>query len=259
MPVDPDQTIKALGVPVRRHLFELICERPRSVADLAKQVPVSRPAVSQHLAVLTEAGLVRMTAVGTRNVYSASPDAAAGLRKWVDQMWTAAFGSFGDFATTHPGEGNNEMNDTIRIDPVAKTLHVELSPEAAFDLFVNRMGDWWPLATHSVAEDLAVGVRVDARVGGAIREVTSDGAEHEWGVISVFEPGSHFRCLWRPGSPADLATEVDLRFEAAGSGTRITLVHSGWEARGDDARRVRDGYESGWDVVLAPFVARASA
>jgi DNA-binding transcriptional ArsR family regulator len=256
--MNPDTTMKALSVPVRRELFELICERPRSVTELADLVPVSRPAVSQHLAVLVEAGLARATSVGTRNLYSASPDAASTLRAWLDEMWTAAFGTFGDFVTTESNKEKRNMSKTIEIDPVAKTLELGVTPEQAFDLFVGGMGRWWPLDTHSVSSDAAEDVRIDERVGGAIREVTRDGVEHEWGVITAYEPGSRFQFTWYPGLPVAAGTHVDVRFDATESGTRVTLVHSGWEVRGDDAKTIRNNYDSGWDLVLAPYAAIAA-
>jgi DNA-binding transcriptional ArsR family regulator len=251
--MEPDKTMKALSVPVRRQLFELICERPRSVTELADVVPVSRPAVSQHLAVLVEAGLTRVNSVGTRNLYSASPDAASMLRTWLDEMWTAAFGTFGDFVTPESDKEKRTMQQSLKIDPVAKILELAVTPDHAFDLFVNRMGQWWPLTTHSVSTDEAQDVRIDGRVGGRIIEVTRDGVEHEWGVITAYDPGKRIQFTWHPGTPEDASTQVDVRFDAIDSATRVTLVHTGWEARGDDAQGIRDNYESGWDHVLAPF------
>lgn len=256
--MEPDKTMKALSVPVRRQLFELMCERPRPVAELADAVPVSRPAVSQHLAVLVEAGLARVTPVGTRNLYSASPDAASTLRTWLDDMWTAAFGTFGDFVTPESDKEKRMMHNSLKIDPVAKTLELGVTPEHAFDLFVNSMGRWWPLSTHSVSRNEAKDVRIDGRVGGLVIEVTRDGVEHEWGVVTVYDPGERIQFTWHPGTPEDASTHVDVRFDATDSGTRVTLVHTGWEARGDDAQGIRDNYESGWDEVLAPFVAIAA-
>lgn len=256
--MDPDKTMKALSVPVRRELFELICERPRSVTELAAVVPVSRPAVSQHLAVLVEAGLAEATSVGTRNLYSPSTDAASLLRTWLDEMWTMAFGTFGDFATPQSDKESRTMRNSLEIDPVAKTLELGVTPDRAFDLFTNHMGRWWPLSTHSVSTDDARDVRIDGRVGGSLREVTGDGVEHEWGVITIYEPGARIQFTWYPGLPEEAGTNVDVRFDATGSGTRVTLVHSGWEARGDDAQTVRDNYESGWDLVLAPYTAIAA-
>ena len=88
----------ALGDPTRRAIFERIAERPRAVGELAEGLPVSRPAVSQHLKVLKEAGLVIDTAVGTRRVYQVNPDGLAALRAYLDGFWNRALQAFKDAA-----------------------------------------------------------------------------------------------------------------------------------------------------------------
>ena len=86
--------LSALGDPTRRAIFEHLGERPSAVVDLAALVPVSRPAVSQHLKVLREAGLVRDVQVGTRRIYSLDPEGIAGLRDYLDRFWNTALHSF---------------------------------------------------------------------------------------------------------------------------------------------------------------------
>ena len=86
--------LNALGDPTRRAIFEHLGERPLAVVDLAALVPVSRPAVSQHLKVLKGAGLVRDEQVGTRRVYSLDPDGIAALRDYLDRFWNTALHSF---------------------------------------------------------------------------------------------------------------------------------------------------------------------
>jgi len=86
--------LSALGDPTRRAIFEHLGERPSAVVDLAALVPVSRPAVSQHLKVLKGAGLVRDERVGTRRVYSLDPDGIAVLRDYLDRFWNTALHSF---------------------------------------------------------------------------------------------------------------------------------------------------------------------
>jgi DNA-binding transcriptional ArsR family regulator len=84
----------ALGDPTRRAIFELLTTRPAAVGELADQLPVSRPAVSQHLKVLKEAGLVVDSAVGTRRLYRVNPDGVASLRAYLDQLWDTALDAF---------------------------------------------------------------------------------------------------------------------------------------------------------------------
>ena len=84
----------ALADPTRREVFERLAAGGRSVGELAKGMPVSRPAVSQHLKVLKEAGLVTDEADGTRRVYHIDPDGLGALRAWLDQFWATALDAF---------------------------------------------------------------------------------------------------------------------------------------------------------------------
>jgi DNA-binding transcriptional ArsR family regulator len=90
--------LAALGDPTRRAIFERLAERPRPVAELARELPVSRPAVSQHLKVLKQAHLVTDTAVGTRRVYRVDPEGLESLRAYLDGFWNRALRSFKDAA-----------------------------------------------------------------------------------------------------------------------------------------------------------------
>jgi len=84
----------ALGDPTRREIFSRIAERPRAVGDLARELPVSRPAVSQHLRVLKDAGLVMDRAEGNRRIYQADPAGLAALRAQLDTFWNQALATF---------------------------------------------------------------------------------------------------------------------------------------------------------------------
>jgi DNA-binding transcriptional ArsR family regulator len=88
----------ALADPTRRAVFERVAARPASVGELAQGLPVSRPAVSQHLKVLEAAGLVRKTAAGTRRIYRLDPRGIGAMRDWLDAHWSAALAAFRDFA-----------------------------------------------------------------------------------------------------------------------------------------------------------------
>jgi DNA-binding transcriptional ArsR family regulator len=91
-------SLAALGDPTRRTIFERVAARPSAVGDLARGLPVSRPAVSQHLRVLKEAGLVSETPEGTRRIYRLDPRGIAAMREWLDARWAAALDAFKDFA-----------------------------------------------------------------------------------------------------------------------------------------------------------------
>src|SRR5215211_1829600 len=83
-----------LGDPTRRAIFARLAERPRAVGELAGELPVSRPAVSQHLKVLKEARLVVDRPVGTRRIYQLDPDGVGALRAELDRFWTQALAAF---------------------------------------------------------------------------------------------------------------------------------------------------------------------
>lgn len=87
-------TFAALSDPTRRQIFERVAAGPMSVGDLAKGLPVSRPAVSQHLKVLSDAGLVTATPQGTRRVYALRPERLGELRAWLDDIWALALADF---------------------------------------------------------------------------------------------------------------------------------------------------------------------
>lgn len=84
----------ALGDPTRRSIFELLAERPRAVGELAAGLPVSRPAVSQHLKVLKEAGLVIDRRQGNRRIYRVHADGIAALRDDLDRFWDRALSAY---------------------------------------------------------------------------------------------------------------------------------------------------------------------
>jgi DNA-binding transcriptional ArsR family regulator len=84
----------ALADPTRRTIFELVAARPRAVGELADVLPVTRPAVSQHLKLLKTAGLVLDRADGTRRIYRANPDGLRDLRAQLDRFWTQSRANF---------------------------------------------------------------------------------------------------------------------------------------------------------------------
>ena len=86
--------LNALADPTRRAIFERLADRPSPVGLLARGLPVTRPAVSQHLRVLKDAGLVVDRAVGTRRIYELDPDGIGALRAYLDQFWNRSLTAF---------------------------------------------------------------------------------------------------------------------------------------------------------------------
>ncbi len=89
-----ETALEALGDPTRRRIFDLLRLQPQSVAALAAELPVSRPAVSQHLRVLRDARLVKHRVEGTRHVYEVTPEGLDDLRGWLDGFWDDALYRF---------------------------------------------------------------------------------------------------------------------------------------------------------------------
>jgi DNA-binding transcriptional ArsR family regulator len=100
-----EDALSALADPTRRAIFERLVDGPKAVGQLAEGLPVSRPAVSQHLKVLKEADLVVDRAVGTRRVYQLNPAGLGALRAWLDRFWDQALAAF---AAAAESEGKHE-------------------------------------------------------------------------------------------------------------------------------------------------------
>ena len=147
---------------------------------------------------------------------------------------------------------------TIEIEPVRKQLNVSLPVQQAFELFTAGIGTWWPLLSHSVGAEQAETCYFEGWVGGRIVEVLKDGSESEWGRVLVWEPFHKVSFHWYPGRSPDTAQEVTVTFSATSGGSLVELVHVGWETLGTVAQARRDGYDSGWDLVLARYIIEAA-
>ena len=104
-----DANLGLLGDPTRRAIFELLARNPCSVRELAEQLPISRPAVSQHLRVLKDGGLVTSRAEGTRRVYQLNPAGVSALRTYLDRIWDDALTAFQKAAQPTPLETDKEQ------------------------------------------------------------------------------------------------------------------------------------------------------
>jgi uncharacterized protein YciI/uncharacterized protein YndB with AHSA1/START domain len=138
------------------------------------------------------------------------------------------------------------------LEPIRIAVLVRAAPERAFSVFTEEIGAWWPLPWHSVGGPDALNVTIEPRVGGLIVERIRDGEPTVWGTITRWDPPHAVGCTWHPGASEERATEVLVRFQPEGDGTRVELEHRGWEAhpRPLDARRE---YEGGWPTVLGVF------
>lgn len=139
------------------------------------------------------------------------------------------------------------------IPPVRKAVIVPWTPEEAFRRFTEGMSDWWPLGTHAVDPDRAETCVFEGRIGGRIYEARHDGSEADWGTVTAWEPPTRVAFTWHPGRDPSTAQEVEVVFTRAKNGSRVELIHRGWERYGSDAENVRDEYDSGWEYVLSHY------
>lgn len=143
------------------------------------------------------------------------------------------------------------------LPPVVHRVRVALAPAEAFDLFTRQIARWWPFRGHSAFDEDAVDLKIDGRVGGGVTEVARDGSTCTWGQVTAWAPPGRFAMHWHPGLPDAQATLLQVRFEAVDGGTEVSVDHSGWEARGEQAAEKRDQYDGGWPSTLAAFVQAA--
>ena len=142
---------------------------------------------------------------------------------------------------------------TETIQAVIRSIDLSVSPDHAFDVFTRRMGEWWPLQTHSIGEEKAVGVRFEEWAGGKVFEVVDDGTEWEWAEVIAWEPPHRLVLAWHPTPEPTVSTEVEVRFTALEDGTRVDLEHRGWERLGELGLTARIDYDQGWQPVLALY------
>ena len=98
------RALDALADPTRRAVFERVAQAPAAVGEIASGMPVSRPAVSQHLKILKDAGLVAETALGTRRIYRIDPRGIGAMRDWLDQFWKTSLENFAAYADAQAKE-----------------------------------------------------------------------------------------------------------------------------------------------------------
>ena len=145
----------------------------------------------------------------------------------------------------------NQMTDELA---VRKSVFVRCTPEHAFTVFTERIGDWWPFDGHSLFDDKAEAVVFEPHVGGRVYERSAEGEEGLWGTLTVWDPPRGFTMTWHPGRGEETAQELELRFSPEGGGTRVDLVHTGLGAPrrqdGRDRRTLRRGLGLGPRAVL---------
>jgi uncharacterized protein YndB with AHSA1/START domain len=236
-----------------------LAARPASVGELAATLPVSRPAVSQHLRVLKAAGLVNETAEGTRRIYRIDPRGIAAMREWLDDRWAASLESFNAFVDSQAGEETLQMS----IAPIVRSIKVNAQPARAFELFTRHMERWWP-AGKTIGRNPHVTIVMEPHAGGQWFERDAEGNETHWGRVLAWEPPGRLLLGWQINSQwvydPDFLTEVELTFVPAENGsTLVTLEHRNLERFGADAEKQAKQIGEGWPKFLAEFSAYSNA
>lgn len=216
---------------------------PASVGQLAASLPVGRPAVSMHLRVLRDAGLVSASAAGTQRLYRLEPDALAAARDYLDWYWAHALAAF---KRQVEAEGKEAMRPELK---VTKSIVVDVPPRQAFDFFI-QLERWWPIATHHIADPAGEVAVLEPFVGGRWYERAGDGSETDWGVVLAFEPPRRIlmswlmSALWTYEPDPRRASEIEVTFLPEGSDhTRVVYEHRHLERYGDQAEEMRASLE----------------
>ena len=105
-------------------------------------------------------------------------------------------------------------------EPIVHTVWVDCPVDEAFRLFTEGFSEWWPLGAECAMEPW---------LGGRLFERTAEGEEDEWGSIITWEPPQRLEFTWCPGRQEDRGETVQVEFQVDADGTRVTLIHSGWD------------------------------
>jgi len=146
------------------------------------------------------------------------------------------------------------------LPPVIKTITVPCPQARAFEVFTRDIDLWWPKDKNSVSAmdgKVAQKVTLIAEKGGWVEEIDHAGNTLLWGSVTEFDPPNKLGLAWHIGRPASEASFVDVTFETTDAGTLVTLKHYGWEVFGEDAEKMRTGYDGGWVGVFETAYAKA--
>ncbi len=238
---DIDLLLDALGDPMRRRILGRLAEGPLDVGALAEGMPIGRTAVSMHLRVLKDAGLVADEREGTRRRYHLQADAFRAVRDHLDWYWERSLDAFKIAAETRAKE--LKMPKLLEDVIVAKEVTVEAPLAVAFEVFIEQT--WWPVTTHHIASTPGVATVLEPFVGGRWYERDADGIETDWGVVMAWQPPHRIVLTWQVnaqwGYEVDplLGSEIEVTFTPQGeNSTRVALVHRRLERYGVETERM---------------------
>ena len=146
------------------------------------------------------------------------------------------------------------------VEPIHKSIEVPCDPTTAFSIFTKNTSSWWPLEANSISAmngEVAQSVTIEPQIGGQVFEIKADGSRENWARVVEYRPGELLTLAWHVMSPETEATQVEIHFSPSSIGTRVELIHKGWEILGDAASDRRDSYNSGWVRVFEERFAEA--
>ncbi len=248
-----------LGDHTRRAIFEQLADRPQTVGELAAGLPVSRPAVSQHLKVLKDAGLVVDQPVGTRRIYRVHPEGLAAFRAQLDDFWNRTLAAYKRSAEKINDGGT--MTTQTEQATVRTQIVVDTPIEQAFSAFTERFGDFKP-REHTILDAELAETVFEPRVGGHIVDRSVDGTECRWARVLVYDPPNRvvfswdLDPRWQLESDPAKTSEVEVSFIAEDAGrTRVELEHRHLDRHGEGWQAVSEGVgaDGGWPLYLERY------
>jgi uncharacterized protein YndB with AHSA1/START domain/DNA-binding transcriptional ArsR family regulator len=230
-----DAVARALAEPRRREILELVRDRELSAGEIASRFEVTRPAVSQHLTVLRESGLLAERRDGTRRLYRARPEGLADLRRFLDRFWTDHLERL-KLAAELEQQGGTRVAGAETEAVVEVEVRIDPRPETVFEFFTDpeKMVQWMG-RSHEL----------DPRPGGVFR-CDINGRDVASGAYVELDPPRRVAFTWgweaeetvtKPGT-----STVEVTLEPDAGGTRVRLVH-----RGLRTEESRAAHAHGWD------------
>jgi DNA-binding transcriptional ArsR family regulator/uncharacterized protein YndB with AHSA1/START domain len=252
----------ALADTTRRTIFERLIEQPSAVGELARELPVSRPAVSQHLKVLKDAGLVVDKRAGKQRIYQVDPDGLAALRAELDRFWSKTLAAY-KAVVEQPTQGD-PMSIQAADASVRTSIVVEAPISRAFRVFTEDFGSFKP-AEHNLLSVKIAETVFEPKVGGFLYDRGVDGSVCRWARVLAYEPPNRVLLSWdispqwRIEDDPAKASEWEVRFIAeTPQRTRVEIEHRNLDRHGEGWQAVRDGVaaDQGWPLYLKRYADR---
>ena len=251
------EALQALADPTRRSVLEALRAGPLAVSEIAARVPVSRPAVSQHLKVLKDAGIVTETRAGTRHYFAIQPATVAEFTgTYFETMWKHVLRAYAQHVETeeskhaaqeppcpppplaHRASRRSASRSWSRARPAAPSITSRATSRAG--------GRPPPTPCPRATAHRSRSTRV--KVGRSTRPRRTAPATP--GTLTRCDPGARLDFTWHPGRDPNLAQWVEVRFVPVAGGTRVELTQGGWDVLDERAPEARKGYLAGWTMIF---------